>query len=150
MIRYSTGIRVTKVFGALLVGAVLLVGCGDDGSNDAPSAAPTSDPDLTVPDDVADLSGSDAVGIDVVDNEYRPNAFRVDPGAEISFTNKGEDQHNVTPAEDGAFATIDEEDLRPGDTATLVLDDPGTYFIYCSLHGTPTRGQRGVIIVGSD
>lgn len=135
--------------GAVVVAALLLVGCGDDGGSD--DAGPsTADPDLTVPDDVADLTGDDVVDIDVVDNDYVPNGFRVDPGAEIVFTNKGEDQHNVTPSEDGTFTAIDEEDLGPGEAATLVLDEPGTYFIYCSLHGTPTRGQNGVIIVGSE
>lgn len=103
---------------------------------------------MTVPNDAQDLRGRRVVEIRVVDNEFEPSVFRVDPGAEIVFENRGRNPHNVTPADEGSFEGIPTEDLQPGKRASMSISDEGVYRYYCTLHGTPDRGQNGVIIVG--
>jgi plastocyanin len=134
-----------------LVGLALLsaTACGSDSGDGAGSGgATTTGPSLTVPTDVEDLTGQTEVEIDVVDNDFEPAAFRVDPSTEIVFANRGENKHNVTPSVEGSFEGLDDDDLDVGSSASVTIDDAGTYHFYCTLHGTPTRGQNGVIIVG--
>lgn len=91
----------------------------------------------------------DVVEIEITDNKYEPRNFRVDPGAEIVFTNNGRNPHNVTPSDEGSFEAIDEDTLDEG-SVTLVIDADGDYPFYCTLHGTATNGQTGYLVIGSD
>jgi plastocyanin len=136
---------------ALLMGTLGAAGCGSDGDDpgDAADTTATTRPGPTVPADVVDVTGAATVEIAVVDNDFEPAAFRVDPGTEIVFANGGETRHNVTPVDEGAFIGIDEGELGPGSSASVVIDEAGTYFYYCSLPGSPTGGQNGVIVVGA-
>ena len=129
----------------VVVAALLFVSCGgDDGGDDGGSDAAG----VERPDDIEDLTGMDVVEIDVRDNLYEPRNFRVDPGAEIVFTNTGRNPHNVTPSEEGAFEVVTEDTLEEG-PGTLVIDADGDYPFYCTIHGSPTAGQTGYVVVGA-
>ena len=80
------------------------------------------------------------------DDYFLPEALKVRRGSEVTFSNDGRNLHNVIPLDGGTFR-IDTDQLRPGTSKTVQLDRPGTYRYFCSIHGTATRGMRGIIEV---
>lgn len=151
----STGPRPFRMLAsaALAVIALTLSACGD-----GESATGTTDPvDTTAPagDDVPDLSVEEfddltaETAVDVVarDNTFVPAYIEVRAGTTVTFTNRGRNQHNVLPTTEGAFPTIEAEDLEPGTSQDITFDAPGDYPYYCSLHGTKTKGMVGAVRV---
>jgi plastocyanin len=125
---------VACVIAALLtVGA--LAGCGDDDSDS--SGVDLSDKEFV------DETGNDAVTVDALDNNFRPQYVEVSAGTTVTFENRGRNVHNVIPAEEGAFETIDAGEFEPEDTGDIVFDEPGDYPYYCSLHGNASAGMIG-------
>jgi plastocyanin len=123
-----------------------LASCGSDGQGDA---ATTTTVNQSLPlDEAVDQRGTREVSVEVADNVYEPRVVQVDIGANVTWTNVGFNQHNVLPSQDGQFDDVPTGSLDPGASATRTFDEPGVYPYYCSIHGTPTRGQRGVVIVG--
>ena len=123
-------------------GADSSAGDGEPGSGDA-----TADLTPVPAADFEDLTGKGATTVVAKDNSYVPQFITVSPGTKITFDNKGRAAHNVIPVQKGAFEKIATEDLQPGDSDTIVLDEPGEYPYYCSLHGTPDKGMIGRITV---
>ena len=154
-------VNVVIVAGALLlVGALVLTlrgGSDDDIPEDlfvqasTTLPAPTTTTTVALPDDMhpdtVDLRGEDTIEIAVSDNAFGPRDIIVSPGAEIIFTNNGQNLHNVRPAKEDLFVEIPTELLNPDMSASLSFDAAGDYGYFCSIHGTATRGQRGRIIV---
>jgi uncharacterized cupredoxin-like copper-binding protein len=56
----------------------------------------------------------------------------------------------IEAAQRDQFETIPVDQLPPGGAATLVLDEPGIYPYYCSLHGSASAGMVGRIRVAQD
>jgi plastocyanin len=108
---------------------------------------PPVNPDIPRPSTIVDLRGQDLVEIEIRDNVFDERFFRVDPGTQIVFVNRGANTHDVTAAAEGAFPKITKEALIEGPQA-LVLSAEGDYPFYCSIHGTQTRGQTGYVVVG--
>jgi plastocyanin len=134
----------------VIVAAAVLAGCGADGGEER--SAGTADPgggDLAV-DRALDRRGETDVTIEVSDNVFEPRAVRIDPGSTVTWTNTGLNSHNVMPAEEGRFEPVPTGSLDPRASASRTFSAPGVYRYYCSIHGTATRGQRGVIVVGDD
>lgn len=133
--------RVLLVVALLAVLAVVAVGCGGDdegaGGDDAETAG--------APADVEDLTGQVEVAVDVPDNSFEPANVAVDVGTEVVWTNIGRNDHNVTPVDEAGFEASG--DLAPEATYSATFDEPGIYAYYCTIHGTPTAGQRGSITV---
>lgn len=111
----------TRLSTPLLVVASGLCACGG-------AAAHTVAPATGAPVSVA-IPGADRFTPSVVDT--------ADPGR-VVFTNRDTDAHTVTstPGDPVAFNL----QLKPGQTATLVLDRPGTYRYYCALHARYDAG----------
>lgn len=132
---------------AALVAAVGPIGCGSD--DDAPSSS-TSEIDAGVLpiEGAVDRRGQVAVTIDVSDNVFEPRVVRVDPGVTVTWTNTGLNPHNVIPADQDRFEPVATGSLEPRGSASRTFAAPGVYRYFCSIHGTATRGQRGVIVVG--
>jgi plastocyanin len=130
---------------SLLIVAVVLAlagACADDGADSAPAS--TSD----VPEaDFVDATGESTVTVEARDNVFVPEYVTVSPGTEVVFDNTGRNPHNAIAVDEGAFEDVTTDQLQPGDTATVVFEDPGSYPYYCSLHGTTTRGMVGEIRV---
>ncbi|MFZ4584532.1 MAG: plastocyanin/azurin family copper-binding protein [Acidimicrobiia bacterium] len=135
----------------LLVAVVAMVGLTACGS-DSKSASGT---------DVVDLRGRatggqyPSVTVVVKDNNFTPQNIRIDPGVTVIWKNEGRSQHNVQPADanqpffgDKPFG-VTQADFGPGKEYSFRFDKPGTYAYYCSLHGAPTQGMIGTVIVGS-
>ncbi len=130
----------------LMVAFVALAGCGRD---DGGEAATTTTVGQSLPlAEAVDQRGTTEVSVEVADNVYEPRVVQVDVGASVTWTNVGFNQHNVLASEAGQFEDVPTGSLDSGASATRTFDEPGVYPYYCSIHGTPTRGQRGVIVVG--
>lgn len=138
--RYAPAMRIVlRPLAALVIGAALVAGCGgDDGGAEGVDIGD---------EDFEDLTGSDDVTVEALDNNFSPKYVEVDAGATVTFSNEGRNQHNVFPAEDGAFAPIETSDLGPGESASITFEEPGDYPYYCTLHGTTTKGMVGGIRV---
>jgi plastocyanin len=132
----------------VLVAALCLitVSCSDDQPSTATPA--TTAVAALSPGDATDLRGTASVQVTVADNVYTPRVVRVDPGTTITWTNEGFNDHNVLASEKGQFPDVPTSALEPGMSASRTFDEPGLYPYYCSIHGTPTRGQRGLLVVG--
>lgn len=85
------------------------------------------------------------VTIHIKDNFYDPDAATIAPGATVRWVNDGRNPHTVTSSTAGQF---DSGVLKPGRSFTRTFPKAGTYAYYCTLHGTPTSGQRGALGVG--
>jgi len=135
--------RGRAVLAALVVLAGLGLGaCGEDDPEVEEPAAEEG-----APADVEDLTGAATVEVQVPDNSFSPANIAVDAGTEVTWSNIGRNEHNVTPSEEGSFEGVATEDLQPGTTYATTFDEPGIYGYYCTIHGTATAGQRGSITV---
>jgi plastocyanin len=144
-----------KLASAVLVAAVTLAGCGSVKTDPVRlQAATLEDPGagnsaLLALNAVADMRGQANVTIETNDNLFAPQEIKVSPGTKITWDNKGFNQHNVTPVVDGQFEAIPTGSLNPGVSAERTLGTRGVYRYYCTIHGTPEKGQRAVIVVDS-
>lgn len=127
----------------LAVLLLFLTSCSnDDGADQA-----TTDEESTIPDsEFTDETGKTEVEMSVIDNTFTVDQLMISSGTTVTFTNDGRNDHNIISVDD-SFESIDQEDFAQGDVVTITFDTPGEFAYYCSLHGTPTNGQNGVIRV---
>ncbi len=96
--------------------------------------------------DDAPLVQGVVVSITAVDNTFRPVDEQVANGTVIEWKNRGRTTHNIRPVDGGGWG-VEESQFGPGATYQHRFTTPGTYGYYCSLHGTPTNGMVGTIVV---
>ncbi len=91
-----------------------------------------------------------AITVNVVNFEFHPSNFTIKQGGTVSFVwGTGAGPHTVTPVAPNTVPLI------PGDpTARLapfnfdaVFPATGTFVYFCRVHGSPTSGMRGTLIV---
>ena len=141
----------TKVL-LVLATTLLAVSCGSGESATGPeeTAPSTTAAAVDLSDkDFKDLTGQDEVVIQARDNTFIPAYAEVSPGTKVIVRNVGRTEHNVIPAEKGAFEPIEASELAPKDEVAMTFNHEGTYPYpyYCSLHGTPTAGMNGAVRV---
>ena len=86
--------------------------------------------------------------VDGLDNSFLPEELTVQAGTEIVFTNRGRNDHNVIPADEGEDWAIEVDDFGPGvEAEPIAFEEPGRYDYFCSIHGTATAGMIGSITV---
>jgi plastocyanin len=85
------------------------------------------------------------VTIHIRDNTFKPAALNIEQGTTVRWINDGRNPHNVTPVRGRNYGS---RDLKPGRSYVHTFPAAGTYAYYCTLHGTPTSGQRGELGVG--
>jgi plastocyanin len=102
---------------ALLVGLVVVAGCGgdDDGGGDTASSS---------------ACPSGAVTIEMVDTKFDPETATAKVGDTVCWVNEDSIQHNAV-AENGAFKS---ELFNKGETFTTTVDQPGTIKYVCTVH----------------
>lgn len=138
-----------RVAGRAVVALALLgalAGCGESnsaGSAKSATSAPSTTTTTIADSQFAAITGNPAIA--VVDNEFEPVYAKVKVGTTITFTNTGRNAHNVAPSVEGAF--VRSPDFATGQTFSLTLDKVGDVPYYCTIHGSPTAGQNGVIRV---
>jgi plastocyanin len=110
--------RSMRVLLALVIGLVVLAGCGgdDDGGGGGSGSA--------------SACASDAVTIKMVDTKFDPETASVDAGQEVCWVNEDSIQHNAV-AENDAFKS---ELFNKGETFTATVDQPGTIKYVCTVH----------------
>jgi plastocyanin len=79
------------------------------------------------------------------DDLFTPSALNVGAGTTVRWINDGRNTHNVTPDTGKDYGS---GNLKPGTSYVHTFADSGTFAYYCTLHGTPTSGQRGALAVG--
>jgi plastocyanin len=134
------------VFAVVVFGVVGLAACGED----EPEEASTAEEDTSgeaEPAEVEDLTGQAAVAVEVPDNSFSPPDIAIDAGTEVTWTNIGRNEHNVTPDEEGSFEGVSTEDFQPGTEYATTFEEPGFYPYYCTIHGAPGAGQIGSVTV---
>ncbi|HEV8241883.1 MAG TPA: Calx-beta domain-containing protein [Thermoanaerobaculia bacterium] len=75
---------------------------------------------------------------------FSPATITIAVGQPVCWTwNTGGTSHNIK-ADDGSFTTG-----QPASTTTFqrTFTTPGTYGYYCQVHGSPTGGMRGTVVV---
>lgn len=128
--------RALAAAGSLALTA-LLAACRDDGPVARQAGVPPPE-------------GEEGTGVEVnvqsIDNTFRPDRIEIALGTAVVWTNLGRTEHDILPAEGDAWG-VATEDFPPDATYRHVFTEPGEVPYYCSIHGTPTRGMVGVIVV---
>jgi plastocyanin len=63
---------------------------------------------------------------------YQPVKLTVARGTEVTFTNHDQTAHTATAT--GTKARFDSGTINPGMSATIMVNEPGTYTYYCQFH----------------
>ncbi len=104
----------------------------------------------------AACGGDDFEGTEIrmLDNLFAPEVVEVGVGEEVRFVNDGQVPHNAIE-NDGVFNSLvaAEANQDPGEAWTIILEEPGLYDYYCSLHATQNaagewEGMTGSLVVG--
>lgn len=123
------------VFALAAVVTMVAAGCG-------------ADPDLQ------DLGAGDTLGdtteVIALDNVFGSEGatVRVDPGARVTWKNKGRNDHDIVPIHSKTKWGATAQQFRPGDDYSHLFAEEGVYEYYCSLHGNAEGGMKGKVLVG--
>lgn len=85
------------------------------------------------------VSSEEQVSVEVIDSDFVPKDLTVNAGATVTWEFTGDLPHDVTE-DRGAFAS---PTLSEGDEWSRTMDEPGTYYYYCTLH----HGMQGTLTV---
>lgn len=97
----------------------------------AQEAVPTaSETEVEAEADAASTAPNEVI-VEMVNFAYAPGDLTIPAGTIVTFVNKDEAQHSATAA-DGSFDT---GLFGQGEQAQVTFDTPGTYTVYCTLHG---------------
>jgi len=77
---------------------------------------------------------------------FSPAVDTVTAGATVTWTNQDGFNHTVT-AIPGSADAFSSSAVASGGSFSHMFSTPGTYAYYCTIHGTPTSGMRGTIVV---
>jgi plastocyanin len=143
------GRRTVHVTFSLLVAAgVTLAACGGDDDDEGGLTRGGDGAAAEIPDDVVVIEGTD-VRVQSLDNTFRAPNIQIRPGATVTWTNDGRNEHDVLPAEGDAWG-VEVADFQPGDEYRHTFDQPGVYDYFCSIHGTTTAGMIGTVVVAEE
>lgn len=122
-------------------------GGGDGGglSSDGGGSSDGEGTDADLPDDLVVVEGTE-VAVQSLDNTFRAQNIQVQPGATVTWTNDGRNEHDVLPVEGDDWG-VEVEDFAPGAEYAHTFEEPGVYDYYCTLHGTTTAGMIGTVVV---
>ena len=145
-------IRPLLPIAALACLPIITVGCGSGESATPIAAVTTTKPASAAGPDLSkatfvDETGKAEVAVTVRDNVFVAPYTEVSAGTKVTFTNAGQQPHNVTPVDADEFTAIPTKDMQPKDSGTVTFDEPGDYSYYCTLHGTPSKGMIGTVRV---
>jgi plastocyanin len=78
-------------------------------------------------------------------NRFEPANVTIPAGTTVTWTWVG-GIHDVVPTGTPVFPASGAPVFAPN-TFSHTFDSPGTYLYFCSVHGSPTAGMRGTIVV---
>lgn len=136
----------TALFGAISIAclSLLAAGCADDDLTATRLTTTAPSTTIAIPTDAEDLTGKAEVTVVVTDNQFTPRHMKISVGTKVTWVNKGENDHNVMSA-DGT--TVPKMAFSKEQNVSFVFDKAEFIPYYCSVHGTPRRGQNGSIQV---
>lgn len=76
------------------------------------------------------------------DDTFEPKTLTIQPGATVTWTNRGQHAHTVTFEGVG----VDSADIQPGGSFSATFPHAGTYNYYCRHH----KDMRATIVVSQD
>jgi plastocyanin len=123
----------------ILCFALITAGCGGDSS---PSDSTNGGSGNGNGNDNGGLVATTLV--DVRDPFFDPDGIQVVPGAVVTFTWQGNDDHNVTWVDAGLTSSPTQSQ---GTHEVTMPQTQGEYGYYCTIHGTPTSGMHGRVVV---
>jgi plastocyanin len=77
---------------------------------------------------------------------FNPTTRTVAAGTTVTWVNKDGFVHNVTYSS-GVGSAFNSGSINGGGTFQVTFSTAGTVQYYCTIHGTPTAGMRGTIVV---
>ncbi len=80
--------------------------------------------------------------IALVNFEFNPADLTIPAGTQVTWTSQDNAPHNVTFV-DGSLET---ENFFAGESAEFTFTDPGTYVIYCTIHGDAAGNDMASVI----
>lgn len=86
------------------------------------------------------------VGVQSIDNTFRPDRVEIAPGTAVVWTNLGRNAHDISPAEGDEWG-VAAADFPPGASYRHVFTEPGEVAYYCTIHGSEHFGMIGTIVV---
>ncbi|MGH7525169.1 MAG: cupredoxin domain-containing protein [Gemmatimonadales bacterium] len=92
--------------------------------------------------------GANEVGIQLLNsggNRFEPANVTIPVGTKVTWTWVG-GFHDVTATGNPAFPSSGAP-VSPPNSFSHTFNSPGTYLYFCSVHGSPTEGMRGTIVV---
>jgi plastocyanin len=120
----------------LLLGVVLLAGCGSDNGNQASNTGTGE-------------AGGASVELTATEYKFDPSSIQVAKAGKTTFTlvNDGTMGHALEIEGQGIEEETDEID--GGQTTTLTVDlKPGEYEFYCPVEDHRAKGMEGKLVVG--
>jgi plastocyanin len=117
-----------KVSAAVLLLVAGVLGCGGSSGTTGPSG------------------GGRTTSLVMRGSAFSPSPDTVTAGATVTWTNQDAFNHTVTSAP-GSADTYTSGNVAGGATFSHTFNAAGTYAYYCTIHGTPTTGMRGTIVV---
>jgi len=117
------------VFALLILGALLLFGCG--GQQTAPAQPASPNASVQPLENQTTVSSGDVLEVraDIVGFAFKPDVIEVKKSMKVTWTNRDSVSHTVTSA-----GNFDSGIIKPGDSWSKVFDTPGTYDYICSIH----------------
>jgi plastocyanin len=91
----------------------------------------------------SDSTAADPDTIEVRDNSFGPSNLTVAVNTTVTWDWTGSAAHNVTWAAGTPAASA----TQSSGSYTRNFAAAGTFEYYCSIHGTPTTGMRGTVVV---
>lgn len=148
----STGTMMVHRFlvsGALVVGVLVVSACGDDGPNattmDAtPGIVVTGTDQLTFEPDAFEMPAGAANTIGLASGSGVEHDFVVADAADVGAV-RGEDQDDADVEAGDLY--VAQSDAGQTTNATLTIDEPGTYQVYCSVPGHREAGMTATLTV---
>jgi len=133
--RNKMPLPVLALCAAIVLIALGVAGCGDDGDDNGADAtsAPTVTDEGSEPSDNAAAPSGDAVRsekVEIVNFAYDPDPVTVEEGGKVIWINRDSDPHTAT-ADDGSFDT---GTLEEGKLKSESFKEPGTYPYICTIH----------------
>lgn len=123
-------------FGLLVAGGVLAIALVAAGHPNGAAAGGGCHESGTK--EATDATGS---AVEMGNCAFGPTVLRIEPGAQVTWTNKSEAVHSVTGLSGGWGDT---KELLPGNAVSYSFDTNGTYPYSCVLH----PGMVGAVVVG--
>ncbi len=120
---WKHGIAAATVLSTL---ALLLSACGGGDSTSTQSQSTPSSSAQT-----GSEAGAGSQAVKIVNYAFSPPSITVAKGTTVEFTNSDSTPHTATSKQSGAF---DSGPIKPGKSAELTFDQPGTYAYYCVFH----------------